>query len=280
MKKLIYIVQFFALTTLLTGCFGDKGTDILITDYTTEGFVEIVEANGGVSRSKTIAVDVDGQNISSSVLLSFGGAVSTEDVTITYSINTSLSTAVEGVDYVLLSPNTITIPAGEYTAPISFEVIDDNLKVSPQLSIVFQIESASVPILEKYASAAIVLDVSCPAPAEIYGMYDVLTTETASDSCTSVTNTVTVSAVEGSTTELQFSDITGGFYANCKTDGADNPGIVIYNCGELIIENQPDTVFKDDVINGLGSYNFETDELVIAWSNGSGDMGTSVYTKQ
>lgn len=279
MKRLLIYMFIVGLVPFLTGCFEDPGTSKLITDYTDEGFVEIIEANGGADPIKSFVAVPDGENVSSSVTISFGGAVSNSDVEVTYEIDTEASTAVEGVDFEMISGNTITIPAGEYTAPINFEVADDNLQVDEPVTIVFRITNASVPILESYAEATITLAVSCPAPESIFGTYSVVTTDTSPAGCSGVTNTVEITAVEGSDVDLQFSDVTGGLYVNCY-GSADNPGIVNYVCGDLTLVNQDDVVYGGDVFNGSGSYSASTGELTLSWSNGFGDSGTSVFTKQ
>lgn len=278
MKKLLYIFYIAALTPFLTGCFDDPGTDTLLTDKV-DGFVEIVEASGGVSSTKSFIAVPDGQNVPSSVTVSFGGAVSTSAVEITYEVDTEASTAVEGVDFELISGNTVTIPAGEYTAPINFEVSDDNLQVDNPVTIVFRITNASVPVLQDYAEATITLAVSCPAPESIFGTYNVVTTETSPAGCSGVTNVVEITPVEGSDVQLNLSDVTGGLYANCY-GSADNPGVVNYICGELSMVDQDDVVYGGDVFNGTGSYSAATGELTLSWSNGFGDAGTSVFTKQ
>ncbi|GAA5035077.1 hypothetical protein GCM10011506_28560 [Marivirga lumbricoides] len=279
MRKILNILYVMVLIPLMTGCFDEPGTSTLITDFTDTGFVEIVEASGGASRNKAFVAVPDGENVNSSITVSYGGAVSASQVSITYEIDTEASTAIEGVDFVLLSSNTITIPAGEYTAPINFEVVDDNLEVDNPVTIVFRIVQASVPILEEYSEVSITLSVSCPAPAGIFGTYDAVTTETSPAGCNGVTNVVEITEVDGSDVELQFSDLTGGLYINCYGD-ADNPGIVNYVCGDLSLVNQEDVVYGDDVLNGSGTYNATTGVITLVWSNGYGDKGTTVLTKQ
>ncbi|SMG36292.1 hypothetical protein SAMN05661096_02425 [Marivirga sericea] len=279
MKKILYIVYIVALVPFLTGCFEEPGTSKLITDFTDQGFVEIVEANGGASPTKNFIAVPDGQNVASSITVSFGGAVSNSAVELTYEVDSEASTAVEGVDFEMISESTITIPAGEYTAPINFEVSDDNLQVDNPVTIVFRITNASVPILEEYAEATVTLAVSCPAPDAIFGTYNVVTTGTTPAEAEGVTNVVEITSVDGSDTQLQFSDVTGGLYKN-HYESADNPGIVNYVCGDLVMVDQDDTVYGGDVFNGTGSYDASTGQLTLSWSNGFGDAGITVLTKQ
>jgi hypothetical protein len=279
MKKILYIVYIAVLVPFLTGCFEEPGTSKLITDFTDQGFVEIVEANGGANPSKSFIAVPDGENVASSITVSFGGAVSTSAVELTYEVDAAASTAVEGVDFQMVSGSTITIPAGEYVAPVNFEVADDNLQVDNPVTIVFRITNASVPILEEYSEVTVTLSVSCPAPESIFGTYSVVTTETSPAGADGVTNVVEITAVDGSDTQLNFSDVTGGLYKN-HYESADNPGIINYICGELNMVDQDDTVYGEDVFNGSGSYDASTGGMVLTWSNGFGDGGTSVFTKQ
>ncbi|MBK6265011.1 hypothetical protein JKA74_08175 [Marivirga sp. S37H4] len=278
MKKLLYIVYIAILIPFLTGCFDEAGTNKILTEQI-DGFVEIEEASGSKNSTKNIVAVPDGENVMESISIAFGGAVSSSAVEVTYEVDTEASTAIEGVDFVMITGNTVTIPSGEYTVPVEFEVIDDNLDPDNPVSIVFRITSSTVDILEKYSEAVVTLAVECPAPSSIYGTYNVVTTETSPAGCSGVTNVVEISEVDGSTVNLNFSDLTGGLYANCYGED-DNPGVVIYACGDLQMVDQPDVVYGGDIFNGSGSYNSATETLTISWSNGYGDAGTSVFTKQ
>ncbi len=279
MRNYKNILSLLSIVPFMMSCFDDSGLSQLITTET-DGFVEIVEANGGISTTKNLLGVPDGENVESSITLSFGGAVSTEAVEITYEIDQVESTAISGVDYVLTSPTTVTIPAGEYTTAVNFEIVDDNLEAGKPVTIVFRLVSASVPILKEYSESTISIAVQCPTPESIYGTYSVTTTVDSPAGCTGVNNTVTIAMVDGEEAQLAFSDLTGGLYKTCYSDGEDNPGIITYNCGTLNMISQPDVVYGSDQFDGTGNYDAAAEKITITFSNGFGDSGTSVYTKQ
>ncbi|SMG47415.1 hypothetical protein SAMN05661096_03390 [Marivirga sericea] len=187
MKKILYIVYIVALVPFLTGCFEEPGTSKLITDFTDQGFVEIVEANGGASPTKNVVVVPDGANVTQSIQVSFGGAVSDAPVDVSFEVVASSSTAVEGVDYTLVSAGSVTIASGEYTAPITFEVVDDILDPDNPITITFRLTNASVPILEEYGEVTITLVGLCPPELFDYttvaGEYSTDAVGTSTDPC-------------------------------------------------------------------------------------------------
>jgi hypothetical protein len=168
MKRYINYLALLALVVFTTGCFEDPGTDELITENTS-GFVEISEATTGETQ-QVYAVRLDGEFTPGSVTLSFGGAVSNRDVSVTYEIVGESTNAVAGVDYNLLSGNTVTIPAGEYTTTINYEVNDDILDpTAAPKTLTFRITDSSEPILEDGQEVTIGIVGTCPLDAPFTG---------------------------------------------------------------------------------------------------------------
>lgn len=295
MKKLLYIFYIAALTPFLTGCFDEPGTATLITDKT-EGFVEIVEANGGASRTKNIIVVPDGNNVTSSVTVAFGGAVSTTATEISYEIVADQSTAVEGVDFIMISSGTVTIPAGEYTAPIQFEVVDDILDPDNPITITFRITSSSANILEAYQEVTITLAGLCPPDlydyATVAGEYSTDAVGTSTDPCPggdpyefSSTETLVrdaASDVDGKiafTISDSFAGLYEAWYATCYT------GALSSQTGTILIDT------STGEISGIGPEVYGTDWEIVGLldacngnitytvTNGYADEGTVTWTK-
>ncbi len=224
MRKILNIVYIAVLIPFLTGCFEERGTEILITDKV-EGFVEIVEANGGESATKNIIVIPDGEDQISSITLSYGGAESTSPTEITYEIVEEESTAIEGVDFTMISGSTVTIPAGEYIVPVEFDVVDDILDPENPLTLTFRITSSSANILEEYQEVTITLQGLCPPSlydySTIAGSYSTEAVGTSTDPCPgpdpytfSSTETLTRDEANDIGSELAFtiSDSFAGLY--------------------------------------------------------------------
>jgi hypothetical protein len=74
-----------------------------------------------------------------------------------------------------------------------------------------------------------------------------------------------------------MSDVTGGLYINCY-GASDNPGQITTDLFDISMVDQPDVVYGGDIFNGSGSLDCDGN-LVITWSNGFGDAGTSTFTR-
>jgi hypothetical protein len=267
MKKIIFILFAFAM-------FACKEENVL----------DLKESNvlvhfPTISINETAILTSPGQIETSSIQISIIGNAPTSDLQVTVSVDEN-STAVEGVHYNLPSTS-VTIPAGEFGAELEYEVILDGFE-SPddQRTLILTLSGNSTEgVADKDLTANIAMSISCPIPEALYGTYNVTTTETSPAGCAGVTNVVTLEPIEGSIVGVAISDVTGGLYANCY-GSADNPGTISYRCGEIIMTDVEDVVYGGDVFNGSGSYNVETGELTITWSNGFGDAGTSVFVKQ
>ncbi len=301
MKKLLYIFYIAALTPFLTGCFEDPGTATLITDKV-EGFVEIEEASGARSTTKNIVVVPDGESVQESIVVSFGGAVSSSATEVSFEVVEDQSTAVAGVDYNLITTGSVTIPSGEYTAPILFEVIDDNLDPDNPLTLTFRLTSSSANILEEYSEVTLTLVGLCPPDLFDYstlgGEYSTTASGESTDGCppnnplSGLTSTETMDPDPDNDTtnddgeELQayiISDFHAGtyidWYGDCYGYTFPTPARIFVNTstGEV----------TGSVVDAFGSTNEITTGLMDAcngnitysWINGFGDTGTITWVQ-
>lgn len=294
MKNFINILFLLAFIPILSGCFDEPGTEKLITSET-NGFVEIVEASTGIL-SKNIIVVPDGENATSSITISFGGAVNTSGVTATVEVVAESSTAIEGVDYIL-SETTVDIPAGQYTAELSFEIVDDILDPeATSKTISFRIASASVPILGAYEEVSIALIGLCPPELYDYstvaGIYTTEAVGTSTDPCPgsdpySTTSEETLVRDEDSDTEDEeayvisdsFANLYFAWYGTCY-GGADTSqgGTIWINTTTGVIRGSGDEVYGTQwTIEGtFNACNGEIDYTVL---NGYNDEGNVTMTK-
>jgi len=231
------------------------------------------------SYSETAVLTEAGQVEVSTVVVSVIGEAPSSDLNLTVSVAES-STAVQGLHYRLPSEQ-VTISAGEYSAELSYEILLDGFEGPDDVrNLNLTLGGAATEgVSPSDLTANVALGITCPIPASVYGTYSVTTVDTNPAGCSGVTNEVTLTAVEESTTGIQITDITGGLYKNCY-GAEDNPGQIIYNCGNITVSGIVDVVYGDDEFNGQGSYDLSNNTMVITWSNGFGDSGTSTFVKQ
>jgi len=93
-----------------------------------------------------------------------------KSVDVTVSIDPS-STATEGVEFNLLT-SSLTIPAGQTSAPIQIEVLTENLDPDDPKTLVLSIDSSSLTISDSFKTS-IDLQAACPFDiTTFYGTYD------------------------------------------------------------------------------------------------------------
>lgn len=217
----------------------------------------------------------------------FRGVAGDTPITVEFTLG---GTAVEGVDYNVIGGTTGTIPANEYYGSIVIEPINNDLQNDPR-TIEISIASVSGGYGAGSGGLGATVEVAInddDCSPDITGVYTVVTEGCYGDGSggcdedyTAITNTV---VVEKTSAGYSFTDLTGGLYKNGYGDD-DNSGTVVDNCGELSINDQPDTVYGGDVFNGSGSIDVDENgnflgTFTIIWANGYGDSGTSTYTLQ
>lgn len=156
-KTMKYIGLFLVGAMLLTSCFDDPGTDIVLE----ESFVEL-DAARTVTQSAPFSYlrRNDGINLPSGILVNRVSTSSSNAVNVTIAVDPA-STAIEGLHYVVNSTS-VTIPAGEFSVEVDIDIIPDNIEAGEQLNLILEIVSADLPINQTVAKATHVLSVICP----------------------------------------------------------------------------------------------------------------------
>ncbi|MGJ3234653.1 hypothetical protein [Marivirga sp.] len=301
MKKLLYIFYIAALTPFLTGCFDDPGTDTLLTDKI-EGFVEIEEASGARSTTKNIIVVPDGESVQESISVSYGGQVSSSAVDVSFEVVADQSTAVAGVDYNLITTGSVTIPSGEYTAPIQFEVIDDNLDPDNPLTLTFRLTSSSANILEDYSEVTLTLVGLCPPDLFDYstlgGEYSTTASGESTDGCppnnplSGLTSTETLTADPDNNVELDNGEVLNAYiisdfhagtyidwYGDCYGYTFPTPARIFVNTTTGEVTGSVDDAFgsTNEITSGL--MDACNGDITYDWINGFGDTGTITWVQ-
>jgi hypothetical protein len=125
MKTIYKIFTFVALLAVVSACFDDPGTDLLLDNV---AVIEINEATtaGGLDVSKSYDRITDGKRIKDSIRVNLVGPQLSTPITVNFAVDPS-STAVAGTHYALITTSSVTIPANSSFGFIYFEVIDDNV---------------------------------------------------------------------------------------------------------------------------------------------------------
>lgn len=154
-KKLTSLLMLAAVA--LTGCFDESGMDIVY-----DGPV-IVEFDRGDNGSDVTYLAGSGQVPTDQAVINLVGPPQNEAITVQWRIDQESSTAIEGVHYNILSDQNVTIPAGANSTGIEFEVITDNFTLEDNLTIVFEIVEAGVPVSVNNATLVHNLSITCPS---------------------------------------------------------------------------------------------------------------------
>ncbi|MBL7871874.1 MAG: hypothetical protein JNM78_09710 [Cyclobacteriaceae bacterium] len=125
MKTIYKIFTFVGLLAVVSACFDDPGTDILLNNA---AVIEINEATtaGGLDVSKSYNRVTDGKRIKDSIRVNLVGPQKSQAITVNFTVEPT-STAVAGTHYALITTNTVSIAANSSFGFIYFEVIDDNI---------------------------------------------------------------------------------------------------------------------------------------------------------
>lgn len=140
MKAVYNLFMFAGLIILVTACFEDPGTKILLDDVSV---IEIQEATTatGLDISKTYKRTVDGLNLRDSIRVNLVGPQKSTAVNVSFSIDAS-STAVAGTHYNLITTSSVAIPANSSFGFIYYEVIDDNIPTTESYKLKFSLTGA------------------------------------------------------------------------------------------------------------------------------------------
>lgn len=223
------------------------------------------------------------------------------NVTVTYSITSD--GAVEGVDYAVLSGN-YSNGTGTITIDYDFENVGfdaENLEIASLFDgIVDETKTLTVTLVSAVTAdgqslevgqgslhrtkTITLVNVDCPDFSGTYNVTSDYCEGNGAGGCaTSYTGeSYAVTFTKVSPGVYEISDITGGLYVT-KYEAADNPIFINESeCGTLTFSNQPDVVFGGDAFSGSGTMTDDgtTKTIVITWTNGWGDQGTSTLVSQ
>lgn len=256
MKK-IKILSLLVLTGVIFSCEKNDEKDLL---YDGPNYVSFIN---DVSSFTAVQGEANQFGVEIGVTTS-----STSDRTFTIEIDADASTGVEGTHFNLDS-KTITVKAGEFRGSVTLTPIFDALPTLG-MDVVYNLVSED---LADFSIAGHSVQVLKYCESELTGTYTAVSSGSIGDDYP-----YQVTITEGATNGVYtFSDITGGLYTDAY-GASDQPAEVVDNCGVLVLDNQPDTVYGGDYFDGTGTVNGDG-TLTLEWSNGYGDYGTSVFTK-
>lgn len=300
MKRVLYLV--FISVFALTGCFEDPGTAIVFEDSDEFKFVEFKGASAASADSRLYVVQQDGATILDSVKIAYGGVTPSADVTVTYEIVTDESTAIEGVDFVLESPLTLTIPAGSFETGIAINVVDDILNPeNPAKTITFRITDASVNVPEEYATHTVTFNGVCPYDYEndVAGTYTAVSSGTSTDgnvaepevtdlTLAGVEFTVNADASTDAVIAYDVSAVFGGIYEEwyCAPYNLcfNTAGTILVDRTTGAISGTVASAFLDccgDEFPVAGAVDACAGGVItISWTNAFGDVAETVFTKE
>lgn len=168
--KFIYIL----LAVSLSSCFDDPGTDIV---WDGDAYLEIDRAgqpNPVISMSFAKNPEGGTPTTTIDVQINIMGRPQAKDVVVNFT--TDSSTAIAGVHYNLLSPKgSLTIPAGQVTANLKFEVLPDGFDPDNDPApwqVVFTLTGGDLPLSE-YSEVTYSLSGKCTFDLDFFtGAYD------------------------------------------------------------------------------------------------------------
>lgn len=196
-------------------------------------------------------------------------AAEPQDRTFTIAVNTTSSTAIEGV-HVTFPSKSVVIPAGEVLGRVEVNAVFENLDEPVSLVLNLVEDAASASFRQSFT-----LNLNRFCASELAGEWSgttVLSSPTLT--ITDYELTLTATSTNGVYT---LSDITGGLYAS-GYGTRDNPVTLVDVCGELSVIDQPDVVYGGDVFNATGTVN-QNGSLTLSWSNGYGDAGVTTFVR-
>jgi hypothetical protein len=267
MRKILY---FLLIPAIFTAC--DVVNSDLESEFVFESFV-------GTSASQ-LAVAENDPSGSAAIGFILTGPAQTTDIVIELAVTTTGD--ISGVT--LPAGTSVTIPAGEFTASYTVAFTDNGLPDGDKTISVAIVSASGASVAtedtERTSVNLLIADDDCDIPS-LVGRFSVVTTATNPAGCDGVENTVEISLVEDLGDfkyTYQLTDVTGGLYLNCYGASGDNPGQISTDVFGITMVDQPDVVYGGDVFNGSGSLDCDGN-LVIEWSNGYGDAGTSTFTQ-
>ncbi len=151
MKSQLIIIIFLSLGFFACDA---PGTDILFMD----AFLEL-DAATSVTGEQTFTYQkiVDGETIPSGFIVNLAAVQQGTPITFDFKIEAN-STAQEGQQY-QVNGNTATIPANASMVELPIEILDDNIEVGDNWTIIISIASSSIPVNPNYESGTHIIEV-------------------------------------------------------------------------------------------------------------------------
>lgn len=276
MKLIFKTLAFMGIFTLVSACYEDAGIDILPGG---ESFLELDRAGQATPVvNNTFLRRNDGTTYPLSVQVNIMGRPRPTATIVNFTFDAA-STAIPGLHYNQITPGTsITIPAGQNTANIEFEVLADNIEAGEIWRMILAVSSPDVQS-SQYVQATWNLQVSCPS--DLGGTYSFVATSITSGvgggTCggtTSGSGTFTENAtINGRYTATDFS-----FGQFACAYGDTPPG------GTLILNDVCDRLFFTGIDKYGDSYTINVVSvtatvLTIDWINTYGDGARVALTR-
>jgi len=163
-----------AMLVILAACYEDPGTEILFNG--TEIEIQEATTSAGKRVNKAYLRVTDGNSVRDSIRVNLVGAQRSTPVTVNFSIDAEVSTAIEGTHYNLITENSVEIPANSSFGYIYYEVIDDNIEQGEVWLVKFDITSTTQgQVSVNYGTFTRGLQVLCPFDrANFLGTYNTL----------------------------------------------------------------------------------------------------------
>jgi len=293
MKNKLYMALAALFMISLTSCFEEPGTDILLE----ASEISIADASEVGGTERRIVVIPDGNEVDLSIDVELIGQASSAGVTVSLEVDTDQSTAIEGVDVNFPNGKDVTIPAGEFRAPLNFTVNDDGLDPDTPLTLVLRIANSSIAINENLNEVSLSLIGICPPDLFDYttlaGTYTVTSSGESTDGCPANNpivdleyGPVTLTLDSETDTEINFtvSEAFGGLYIgwydDCYGYGFETAQTMVVNKETGAIAIDASSAFTGDDFSITGSVDPCNGNFVYSWTNVFGDTGTNSFVKQ
>lgn len=269
----------FIITSLLTSCFDDPGTDVLFE----KSFVEIDEA-ANPTRTTTKPAYLrtnNGQPVSDNIRIILTGAQRSTPVTVAYKLvtGTGAGTGVKGTHFEF-TDGTVVIPANASSVTIPFQVLDDNIAGGTFYTFVVELTSADggVEVSKNYGKGTIRFTTVCPFVLNFFtGAYKCLEPGYNGDVPYNVS--FSASATANTIINNNFWD------ANAVINYTLNPANGQVTIASQVFAANIGRGTENLVVTGSGTYDSCTGRMVVAYTvraqsdNFLADSNTHTFTK-
>lgn len=147
-----------AMALFTTACFDESGLELV---YDGPSVIEWDQASTGSSVSYLAGA---GQTPTEGIAINIVGPQRDQATQVQWRVNQEESTAIEGVHYVILSDQNITIPANSSTATVDVQILTDNFE-SPEerVTLVLELVGGDLPVAANYGTVVHTMSIRCPS---------------------------------------------------------------------------------------------------------------------